>query len=259
MAKTDFETGICVGMILGKSSTTIKPVINPLTVTENGIYTAPAGVDGYSPVSVGVPDRYDEGYNDGYKQGYSDGSDYYKKLYEQAVGNLPDVTDDNGNVIPNAFTNPDNDSFADYLKNIEFNSHGGSVTSHGLDGDTEFKFEVYVLKYIYANGQTRYRTSVKFTTKNLTTGKEYVQSTNAYQTAAEGDPPYKIKITGVTVSTNNVQINFDYINGTGDKKASGYVRSNTNVVGGTKFRGTKDWGSSVTQNSDYSETVDNRT
>lgn len=30
------------------------PVINPLSVTENGTYTAPSGVDGYSPVTVNV-------------------------------------------------------------------------------------------------------------------------------------------------------------------------------------------------------------
>lgn len=30
------------------------PVINPLTITENGTYTAPSGVDGYSPVTVNV-------------------------------------------------------------------------------------------------------------------------------------------------------------------------------------------------------------
>lgn len=30
------------------------PVISPLSVTENGTYTAPAGVDGYSPVTVNV-------------------------------------------------------------------------------------------------------------------------------------------------------------------------------------------------------------
>lgn len=31
------------------------PVIQPLEITENGIYTAPDGVDGYSPVVVEVP------------------------------------------------------------------------------------------------------------------------------------------------------------------------------------------------------------
>ena len=30
------------------------PVINPLSVTENGVYTAPSGVDGYSPITVNV-------------------------------------------------------------------------------------------------------------------------------------------------------------------------------------------------------------
>lgn len=32
-----------------------EPVINPLSVTENGTYNAPSGVDGYSPVTVNVP------------------------------------------------------------------------------------------------------------------------------------------------------------------------------------------------------------
>ena len=31
------------------------PVVQPLSVTENGTYTAPSGVDGYSPVIVNVP------------------------------------------------------------------------------------------------------------------------------------------------------------------------------------------------------------
>lgn len=39
--------------------------IQPLTVTANGLYEAPKGVDGYNPVNVNVPDRYDEGYEDG--------------------------------------------------------------------------------------------------------------------------------------------------------------------------------------------------
>ena len=31
------------------------PVIEPLSITENGTYTAPEGVDGYTPVVVNVP------------------------------------------------------------------------------------------------------------------------------------------------------------------------------------------------------------
>ena len=47
--------------------------IQPLTVTQNGRYNAPAGVDGYNPVDANVPDRYDEGHKDGYDEGYVDG------------------------------------------------------------------------------------------------------------------------------------------------------------------------------------------
>ena len=49
--------------------------IQPLTVTQNGRYDAPAGADGYNPIDVNVPDRYDEGYKDGYDAGYKDGYD----------------------------------------------------------------------------------------------------------------------------------------------------------------------------------------
>lgn len=47
-------------------------VIQPLSVTENGEYEVPKGVDGYNPVNVNVDDRYDEGYQDGYSQGSED-------------------------------------------------------------------------------------------------------------------------------------------------------------------------------------------
>ena len=33
------------------------PVIETLSVTANGTYTAPSGVDGYSPVTVNVPSQ----------------------------------------------------------------------------------------------------------------------------------------------------------------------------------------------------------
>ena len=48
--------------------------IQPLSVTENKKYNAADyGCDGFNPVDVNVPDRYDEGYKDGYKDGYDDG------------------------------------------------------------------------------------------------------------------------------------------------------------------------------------------
>ena len=33
----------------------VEPIIEPLDITENGTYTAPNGVDGYSPITVNVP------------------------------------------------------------------------------------------------------------------------------------------------------------------------------------------------------------
>lgn len=48
------------------------PIIEPLTVTENGEYIAPENIDGYSPVNVNLPDRYSEGYEDGYKASQND-------------------------------------------------------------------------------------------------------------------------------------------------------------------------------------------
>jgi hypothetical protein len=39
----------------GGGTTPANPIIEPLSVTENGTYTAPAGVDGYSPIEVNVP------------------------------------------------------------------------------------------------------------------------------------------------------------------------------------------------------------
>ncbi len=39
----------------GGGTTPANPIIEPLSVTENGTYTAPNGVDGFSPVNVNVP------------------------------------------------------------------------------------------------------------------------------------------------------------------------------------------------------------
>ena len=40
----------------------IPAVVQPLEVTENGEYTAPAGVDGYSPVTVNIPAAENESF-----------------------------------------------------------------------------------------------------------------------------------------------------------------------------------------------------
>lgn len=44
-----------IASIEGGGTTPANPIIEALSVTENGTYTAPNGVDGYSPVTVNVP------------------------------------------------------------------------------------------------------------------------------------------------------------------------------------------------------------
>ena len=60
-------------------------VIKPLEVTKNGVYNAPTGVDGYSPVMVSVADRYQEGYSQGHSDGYQQGHEEGYEEGEEAV------------------------------------------------------------------------------------------------------------------------------------------------------------------------------
>lgn len=48
------KTAYVNGQKVTGTGTGSTPVINPLSVTENGTYVAPSGVDGYSPVTVNV-------------------------------------------------------------------------------------------------------------------------------------------------------------------------------------------------------------
>ena len=212
--------------------------IIPLTVIEPGTYNAADyGCDGFDPVNV---------------------SDMYKKLYEQAVGNGEDVTDDNGNNIPNAVTSDDTDDLNEYLKHIEFSPYGGSVTSQGLDGDTSFKFEMIVTKYIFSGGEIRYKTKAKITVTNLLSGDSYTQTSDAYQTASSTQPPFRLKITEVKYwSRAWVQISFQWVNpATGEVRAGSSLSPKADTVGGTAFVNSKSWASTVSQKSEPDEIVD---
>lgn len=94
MTANSFDEGVMVGLLLGGGNSKKEPVIKALSVTENGVYTPPSGVDGYAPVSVLVSDRYDEGYADGYEDGYDDGyQDGYdngEKDTRDEIANNPD-------------------------------------------------------------------------------------------------------------------------------------------------------------------------
>jgi len=84
------------GYLLGLGEGNTAPVIQPLYVTQNGEYSSPDGTDGYDPVYVNVPDRYDEGYNDGYKDGYDDG---YSEGYDEGYNDGYDDGKSSGEYI----------------------------------------------------------------------------------------------------------------------------------------------------------------
>lgn len=215
-------------------------VIQPITITKNGVYTAPTGIDGYSPISVGVPDRYTEGYNKGYQDGYNDGCNDTKNIYEDIIkqieGDLPPAIDDKGNEIPNAITPDNDDDLKKYLQAINFSSSdGGAVTVQGLGGaDTSFTVEC--VKNYHDDG-TLYSTGARITAKNLLTGetKSFGGMVNF-----TGDN-VTIKITDISFDSRhtavNVMVQF-YKNGApigppyGGQRLSVFASN----VGGTSFK-----------------------
>lgn len=249
----------------------VAPNLTIITITENGEYGPPSGYDGYSKVIANVsstasiqeltvtePGIYNaadygcDGFNP------VNVSDMYKKLYEQAVGNGEDVIDDNGNEIPDAVTNDNIDELNEYMTHIEFGPYGGSVTSQGLDGDTSFKFEMVVTKYIYSGGEIRYVTQAKITVTNLLSGDSYTEISNGYQSASSTQPPLRLKITEVRYwSREWVQISFQWVNpATGEVRAESSLSPQAAPVSGTAFVNSKSWASTVSQKSEPDETVD---
>lgn len=161
---------ISYAMLYGGDKKSIS-VIKPLSVTKNGKYDAPKGVDGFNPAIVNVPDRYTEGYNAGYEQGYSNGKKIYENLYDRETGTLPPVTDDMGNVIENAIPITNDDELNDYLKSTTFVSNGDSVNVIGFGGDTEFT--VYRSEE-YSDRYKQYVVKMNVKIRNRITGKERI-------------------------------------------------------------------------------------
>lgn len=96
-----------------------EPVIEALTVTKNGTSTAPDGVDGYSPVTVNVPDFWDTYQQNGIRGHYSYAfagdwwtDDTFKPkyaikpwnttymFYRSLITDLSDLTDESGEKKP---------------------------------------------------------------------------------------------------------------------------------------------------------------
>ena len=146
-----FIAGYLLGLEEGGSAN-----IQPLTVTKNGKYDAPEGVNGFNPVDVNVPDRYDEGYKDGsedgYDKGYADGEAAVKAkiqsktitkhgTYYAADDGLDGFDPVNVNVPASetGYTLPSTISAADFLQFVGGNANVSDET-------TGFKL-VWVYKY----------------------------------------------------------------------------------------------------------------
>lgn len=151
-------------MLGGNSS----PVIQSITITENGHYEAPEGIDGYNPIDVKVPDRYDEGYKDGYK----DAKDLNQKIIEQLNGDLPPVIDENGNTIENAIVSDNPEYTNDILKNIVFSNGGGSITVQNLAGDAKVTLVVSRVPHDVTGADCGVR--VDLLTTNTLTGAKHM-------------------------------------------------------------------------------------
>ena len=217
------------------------PVIQSLSVTQNGRYEAPEGVDGFNPVIVNVPDRYDEGYDEGYEQGYSDGKKIYENLYDHEKGTLPSVTDDMGNVIDNAIVANNDNELQDYLTSTAFISNGDSVNVVGLGGDTEFT--VYRSDE-YDSGTGVYGATMGIKIRNRITGDEHIFEGS--WAAMEDEPSaIKMKVDQLYFYDNYEAVGMWYSFELPDGRIfSGNAGGRADAVGGTKFINTStssDW------------------
>ena len=221
-------------------------VIQPLTITSNGTYTAPDGVDGYSPVIVGVPDRYDEGYEQGYKDGCDDTKTTYEKIIRQLNGDGETVTDDNGNTIDNAIVADDDSEINDVLRGIVFPNGGGSVSVDGLTGaDTYFRIDQVTT--VYGNGQLGKR--MQLTLVNKLTGETKVVATSVNMQPSSGTVMWKINSVGFNSGDNRTSVRVavtPYVNGVAQPRFSAALTGYVTNVGGTSF-GSRGGQTAITQ------------
>ena len=235
------------GYILGLEEGGKKPVITTLTVTANGTYTAPDGVDGYSPVIVGVPDRYDEGYEQGYKDGCDDTKTTYEKIIRQLNGDGETVTDDNGNTIDNAIVADDDSEINDVLRGIVFPNGGGSVSVDGLTGaDTYFRIDQVTT--VYETGQTVKKMQLTLVNK-LTGETKVVASSNGIQASSGSTVVWKINSVGFNPGDNRTSVRvvvMPYVDGVAKPMWSAALTGNVTNVGGTSF-GSRGGQTAITQ------------
>lgn len=150
------------------------PVINELNVSENGTYTAPTGVDGYSPVKVNVPEPVLQPLNINSNGTYTppSGVDGYDEVVVNVPPIPPSVTSlnvtENGTYTPPTGVDgynevvvavPTNDPNIIMSDRVLMESQGGSVqvnydNSKTLETD---KYYLFAFKLLANNGQYYYQ------------------------------------------------------------------------------------------------------
>lgn len=214
------------------------PVINPITITENGHYEAPVGIDGYNPIDVNVPDRYDEGYNDA--------KNLNQKIIEQLNGDLPPVTDENGNTIENAIVSDNPDYINDIMKNIVFSNGGGSVTVQGLSGDA--KATLVISRVMSESGDVNCGVRYDVVITNTLTGATFIQNgASSVKSIDFSEVNVVIDHFAFTYNMGGVEWGLHFHNSiTGEDWGYGATGGIASSVGAEKF-GTSDNQTAITQ------------
>ena len=141
----------------GNGTTVLEPIIEPLHVTENGTYTPPSPVHGFSPVLVDVP----------IPEGYVKPSGSIS-ITSNGVHNVTNYTVANVNVpIPDGYVKPEGvlditkDGIYDVTEIKEVNVAVGDVTDSLLDGSIqEYSSDKLITVNPYAFAERKNLTSV---------------------------------------------------------------------------------------------------
>lgn len=150
-----------------------EPVIKPFEITENGTYTAPEGVDGYSPITVNVPSS---------GGGYTDLPEGYKRVdYIQFTG---EQTIDTG-IICNQNTKVKADftrekSAQHYLLGVASSDNKASVTAY-LGGSFRFGNKS-ASKTPNTNADMIYSVILSSSEITVTGSKTTISAVNAFET-----------------------------------------------------------------------------
>lgn len=192
----------------GGGTTPANPVIESLEVTENGTYTAPNGVDGYSPVTVNVP------IPDGYIQPSG--------ILNVTKNGTHDVTE-----------------YAGVNVNVPTEGGGGGGDSDLPDGYRRVEFIEFSGKQLVDTGfigsqDTKIQTSFTWgsATQNHVFGCASSDNTASITSYTNGSWRFGAKSATKSVNKNNMLLPYAVIV---DKTMIGVTGSNTSLSGVTDF------------------------